>query len=195
MDHAFLVVDIGSAFVTNNNKTGVNDPKAETKKVMKALPDIWMALASNLPKDYEAVLSEFRARRDKAAADREAAKAAKAAKAAAAAVHEKASGAAAVPAPGGAAGCDDGEQQPGRSKRKAAMQAAQRLVGADDVPDFPAPPPPKKPKAKAKPSASTAAPAVLAEKDALKKRVAALEAENRRLRAQLVSAGIIAPRN
>ena len=41
LDHTFLVVDIGSAFVTNNNKTGVNDPKAETKKVMKALPDIW----------------------------------------------------------------------------------------------------------------------------------------------------------
>ena len=195
LDYSFLVADIGTAFTTNNNKTGVNDSKAETKKVMQALPDIWMALASNLPKDYEAVLSDFRARREAAHAASKAAKA-KDAAAAAAAAAEKAAAAAAAAAPGGGAGGDGGEQPLGRAKRKAAVQAVALMAGVDndDAPELipPPPPPPKKPKAKPAASASAAAhPALLAENNGLKARVAALEAEVASLKAQLAAAGLV----
>ena len=203
INHAFMVVDGGSSFSTNNNKTGLFDPVKDSKKAMRALPAIWTALAANLPDDYAAVLSEFMTRRDKAAADKAAkaaaAAAAKAAKAAAADKDVKGGGSVTLAASarddadGGAGGSAD-QPHSGRGKRTAAIQAAERLAGAeDDVPEDAAPPRPKKRAATGKASATAnkaTDPALLAENGQLKARVSALENENASLKAQLLAAGI-----
>ena len=199
LDDAFLVVNVGRHFPTNNNKTGLFDPMKESKKVMTALPDIWTALAENLPDDCREVLSEFQERRDKAAAEKAAkTAAAKAAKAEAAELAAKGGAAAAKPARlvRGVIADDEaaaGDEGSGRGKRKAAIKATTQLAGGsmrDDVLDDFVPLRPKKKSKPAKSKAPPAAPALVAENVQLKARVSALEHENASLRAKLVAAGL-----
>ena len=193
LDDAFMVVDVGRHFPTNNNKTGLFDPMKESKKVMTALPEIWTALAANLPEDCQRFMSEFQERRNKAAADKATkAAAAKAAKSEAAEQAAKDGGAAATPARAvdnaedGAAAGD--EEHSGRGKRKAAVKATQLLAGAlDDDEDVPK----KKSKPAGKSKASAQKSATSSRVAELEARVTALEQENESLRAKLVAAGLM----
>ena len=197
LDYAYLVVDAGRHFPTNPNKTGVNDPVKESKKVMTALPAIWTALAKNLPADYQKVLDDFEAKQEKEAADKAAkaatAKAAKDAKAAQLSLGGGAAGGGAAGrlahwgqlAPGG--GADDGEASGRGAKRKAAVAATQQLAMVDD--DLAEFEPKPKPKPKPKPAPKTDA-VLVAENGRLTARVGALELEVATLRAKLYQAGI-----
>ena len=132
MKDAYMVVDTGSKFTTNNMKTGLFDRQSATSTILAAaLPAVWIGMVdNNVPADYKAKMATFLAGQEqaaKAAADRAAAIAAnKAAKAAAKPSAVTCHGGAASSSGAGAGGA---AEPLGRGvKRKAAIVASKRLA-------------------------------------------------------------------